>query len=79
MIDRYQEAVLSGISKIIKKPISDIGLTLDLQNDLQLDSLDIVELIMDIEETLTDNLPADEFDQCKTVQDLINILNKVKQ
>lgn len=78
MTDKYRDAVLAGISKIIKKPIADIELTFDLQHDLQLDSLDIVELIMEIEESLADNLPTEDFENCKTVQDLINILNKVK-
>lgn len=78
MIIDYQNAVLEGISKIIKKPIAEIDLSFDLQNDLQLDSLDIVELIMDIEESLTDNLPSDSFENCKTVQDLINILAETK-
>ena len=74
----YHDSVLAGISKIIKKPISEIDPSFDLQNDLQLDSLDVVELIMDIEESLADNLPSDCFDNCKTVQDLINILTKAK-
>lgn len=78
MIIDYHNAVLAGISNIIKKPISEIELSFDLQNDLQLDSLDIVELIMDIEESLTDNLPNDSFENCKTVQDLINILAEAK-
>lgn len=70
----YKDSVLQGISKLIKKPVEEIRLDLELQADLQLDSLDIVELLMEIEETMTEELDANTFNNCKTVKDLIDIL-----
>ena len=70
----YKYSVLQGISKLIKKPVEEIRLDLELQADLQLDSLDIVELLMEIEETMTEELDANTFNNCKTVKDLIDIL-----
>lgn len=72
----YKDSVIKGISTLIKKPIQEIHLHLELQADLQLDSLDIVELIMDIEENLEEELDAQVFENCKTVGDLIDILEK---
>jgi len=70
----YKDSVLQGISKLIKKPIEEIRLDLELQADLQLDSLDIVELLMEIEESMAEELDANTFENCKTVKDLIIIL-----
>jgi acyl carrier protein len=70
----YKDSVLQGISKLIKKPIEEIRLDLELQADLQLDSLDIVELLMEIEESMAEDLDANTFENCKTVKDLIIIL-----
>jgi acyl carrier protein len=70
----YKDSVLNGISKLIKKPVEEIGMDLDLQTDLQLDSLDIVELLMEIEESMAEDLDANTFENCKTVKDLIIIL-----
>jgi len=72
----YTKIVIESISKLIKKPIADISTTSNLQDDLQLDSLDVVELLMDIEDASLQDLDPNTFENCKTVGDLINILEK---
>jgi acyl carrier protein len=71
----YKDLVLSGISKLINKPVDKIQLDDELQDTLELDSLDIVELLMDIEDNISEELDANMFENCVTVQDLINILD----
>ena len=73
----YTTIVIEAISKLIKKPIADISTTSNLQDDLQLDSLDVVELLMDIEDASLQDLDPSTFENCKTVGDLINILENV--
>jgi len=72
----YTTIVIESISKLIKKPISDISTASKLQEDLQLDSLDVVELLMDIEDASLQDLDPNTFENCKTVGDLINILER---
>lgn len=71
----YKDLVLSGISKLINKPVDKIQLDDELQDTLELDSLDIVELLMDIEDNISEELDTNMFENCVTVQDLINILD----
>ena len=73
----YTTIVIEAITKLIKKPIADISTTSNLQDDLQLDSLDVVELLMDIEDASLQDLDPSTFENCKTVGDLINILENV--
>jgi acyl carrier protein len=72
----YTDIVIEAIAKLIKKSTTDIFITDSLQDDLQLDSLDIVELLMDIEDELIQDLDAATFENCKTVGDLIDILKR---
>lgn len=44
--------------------------------DMGLDSLDTVELIMDVEETLDIEIDDEELKQCKTVSDLLDLADK---
>lgn len=74
----YKTIVIESISKLIKKPILEISVESNLQEDLQLDSLDVVELLMDIEEAALQDLDPNIFENCKTVGDLISILENIQ-
>jgi acyl carrier protein len=54
--------------------IADIEDAADLQEDLGADSLDVVEIIMDIEDKLLVNVTDEELHEVKTVQDLIDLV-----
>jgi acyl carrier protein len=73
----YTTIVIESISKLIKKPISEISSSSSLQEDLQLDSLDVVELLMEIEDASLQDLDSTTFENCKTVGDLISILENL--
>ncbi len=46
--------------------------TASIVDDLKADSLDVVEIIMCLEEEFTIDIPDDEGEKIKTVQDIIN-------
>ncbi len=48
-----------------------------LQNDLGMDSLDVVELIIDVEKLYNINIPDDEAEKVKTFNDAFNLLCKL--
>lgn len=50
---------------------------INLKNDLGLDSLDIIELIIEIEKKFNANTPDDE--SVETLDDLVNIAYKYQQ
>lgn len=49
-----------------------------LIDDLHADSLDIVELVMDIEQTFEVEIPDELLPGMKTVEDIVNALIKLK-
>lgn len=48
----------------------------DIQEDLNADSLDIVDLIMSIEDEFEVEVPDDAVDEVKTVGDLVKFIEK---
>jgi len=46
--------------------------------DLGADSLDLVELVMDLEEEFGVSIPDEDNDKLRTVQDAIDYINKAK-
>ena len=48
-----------------------------LQNDLEMDSLDVVELIIDVEKLYNIHIPDDEAEKVKTFNDAFNLLCKL--
>jgi acyl carrier protein len=48
-------------------------------DDLRADSLDLVELVMDLEEQFNINIPEEEQEKLRTVQDAIDCLEKLIQ
>ena len=48
-----------------------------LQNDLGMESLDVVELIIDVEKLYNINIPDDEVEKVKTFNDAFNLLCKL--
>jgi acyl carrier protein len=55
-----------------------IRLETSLMGDLGADSLDIVELVMEIEEVFDVTIPDDAADQIKTVQDAIQWIRRLR-
>ena len=74
--------VLDQIKEILKDTmdIDESKITLDakLKEDLELDSLDSVELIMSAEEELGIEIPDEDVMNFKTVNDIVNYIEEHK-
>lgn len=73
--------ILKELKKILKyKNINkSINLTTNLKNDLGLDSLDLMELIVMIENKLNIQIPDDKLTDIITINDFIKIINNIKK
>ncbi len=73
-----QEKVIKLISEATKVEASKITLETSFQDDLHLDSLDIVELMMKMEDEFGIEIPEEEAEGLKTVKNVVDYLEKKK-
>ena len=71
-----EEKVIKIVSEATKRDASEIKHETSFVDDLNLDSLDIVELMMKMEDEFEIEIPEEDAEGLKTVQDVINYLNK---
>lgn len=71
-----EEKVINLISDATKIESSRISATTNFVEDLKLDSLDIVELMMKMEDEFGVEIPEEDAEGLKTVQDVISYLEK---
>ena len=71
-----QERVIKLISDATKIDIAKIQLSSTFVDDLHLDSLDIVELMMKMEDEFGVDIPEEEAEGLKSVQDVVSYLEK---
>ncbi|PIP90185.1 MAG: acyl carrier protein [Bdellovibrionales bacterium CG12_big_fil_rev_8_21_14_0_65_38_15] len=71
-----QEKVMQLISDATKVDISKINIETSFVDDLNLDSLDIVELMMKMEDEFGVEIPEEDAEGLKKVSDVVNYLQK---
>ncbi len=71
-----KDKVIKLISDATKIDISKINLETSFVDDLNLDSLDIVELMMKMEDEFGVEIPEEEAEGLKTVKDIVTYLEK---
>ena len=76
MSKTYIERINKEIGDVIGKLPTDIKPALDLHTDLNMDSLDDVELSMALEEEFSIEIPDETSNKWKTVQDVYDCMNK---
>ncbi len=54
----------------------DVTLESNIQEDLEADSLDIVEIVMAIEEEFSVSIPEAQIQEIKTVQNIVDFIDK---
>lgn len=69
------EKVREIIAEQLDTDYDSITLDTSFINDLEADSLDVVELIMAIEEEFDIEIPDEEAEKISTVQDAVNYIN----
>lgn len=71
-----KDKVMKLISDATKIDIAKINLETSFVDDLNLDSLDIVELMMKMEDEFGVEIPEEDAEGLKTVQDIVTYLEK---
>lgn len=73
------EKIREVVAKKFKVQPQNVNETTRLREDLNVDSLDAVELIMELEDTFNIKIADDEAQQLKTIGDIVNFVQpKVK-
>ncbi len=72
----FFEKVRDIIAKQLDIEAGTITMTSRLIDDLKADSLDIVELIMDLEQEFNIEIPDEELPKVQTVADIVGYLEK---
>lgn len=70
------DSVKEVIVEILDVPPEDIKDESKLVEDLEADSLDIVEMVMQLEDKFGLQIPESAFDDLKTVKDVVEYLEK---
>lgn len=71
-----EQKVIALLAKQLSKDPKSITLSQRIMEDLGADSLDTVEMLMNLEETYGFAIPDDDVAQLKTVGDLVKYLDK---
>ena len=71
-----EQKVMKLISEATKIDSSKISLETSFVDDLNLDSLDIVELMMKMEDDFGVEIPEEDAEGLKTVKDVVDYLGK---
>lgn len=70
------EKICAMLSKQMDVPAEQITMETRLVEDLKADSLDVVELIMDIEQEYGVQVPEEELPNVHTVGDILRVIGK---
>lgn len=71
------EKVCKMLSEQLNVPAEDIKPESEVVKDLGADSLDVVELMMALEDEHGITLPESEVEGVKTVQDIVDMMNRI--
>lgn len=74
MANTIQDRVIAAVSRQLKVPAEEIQLTHHLVDELGADSLDTVELLMDLEEEFEIEITDEEAEKLETVQSVIDFV-----
>lgn len=69
-----EQKIIDIIYKVAGRPVTTES---DLKKDLSMDSLDMVEIILQVEHELDVRIPDDAASEVKTVQDIIDKINEL--
>jgi len=75
--EKESDKVVAMLAKQLSKKITDVTPDKRIKEDLNADSLDVVELIMSIEEKYDITVPDEAAAEIKTVGDLIKFVEKM--
>ncbi len=73
------EKVCALLADQLNIPADSIKPTDNITEDLHADSIDVVEMLMNLEDEYGVKLPEESFDNIKTVQDVVDALEKLSK
>ena len=76
MSNSTEQKVKRIVAEMLGLSVSDISNTSSIVGDLCVDSLDVVELVMCIEDEFDREIDDSDAERCRTVQDIIDYLNR---
>lgn len=74
--EEIQEKVIEVVAEQLSVDKGEITLASSFQNDLNADSLDIVELVMELEDEFDLTIPDEEAEKLKTVGEAIEYIKR---
>lgn len=76
MANTIEDRVIASVSRQLNLAVEEIELNHHLVNELGADSLDTVELLMDLEEEFEIEITDEEAEKLETVQSVIDFVTK---
>ena len=78
MVDRdeIKEKVLDIVSEHLNKPKDSLTAEMHIVNDLGADSLDAVEIVMDIEDAFDLSIPEEDAEKIQTIANAVDYVEK---
>ena len=71
------DEICTAIAKQLRKPVAEVTADKKLKDDLNADSLDLVELMMNLEERYNITIADEDLGKLQTIQDVANYIEKV--
>ena len=71
--------ICAAIAKQLRKPVTEVTLNKRLKEDLKADSLDLVELMMNLEEQYHITIADEDLVKMQTIGDVVNYITKIMQ
>lgn len=75
-VSSVEEKVIGIVSEQLNVPKEDIRIESSFIDDLKADSLDIVELVMELEDEFDVSIPDDDYEKIKTVGDAVKYIQE---
>lgn len=72
------EKVSEALAQLFEVPQDQITMDTNFIDDLQADSLDLVDLVMELEDEYEIEFPEDRIEEFKTVGDVVNYIEENK-
>lgn len=69
-----EERVIGIVSEQLSVPREEVSRASSFVDDLKADSLDVVELVMELEDAFQITIPDDDYDKIRTVGDAIDYI-----
>ena len=71
------DEICAAIAKQLRKPVADVTVDKKLKEDLNADSLDLVELMMNLEEQYHITIADDDLVKMQTIGDVVTYIAQV--